>query len=209
MELLSFRERMQSAYGVIPMLAPDRNIPGSQYLPIVGTVKMYSDTPTVFEDTTLTYGNEELLFAGQRLSKSGNLSNVFAPPLLWTPRKVKNVSVTELDAGPVAEGEPEPGTEIVERYSSGEWEIAIDGLLVDMDQHIFPLAKLERLRKFFEINAAVQVAGQIWLATGITSIWFYDFSYRGVPGYQDTIAFNVMARSIRPVEFYLNGEEEV
>lgn len=210
METLDFASRFQAAYGFIPVLTSNhRTIPGSQYLPVIGDVKIISGAPSVFEDTTFIAGPEdELLFAGQRLGKSGDLGNVFAPPVLWSPNKRKRVIITELDSGPLSdEDETVPGTEVVERYGDSEWDIVIDGLLVDMDQHQFPLAKLETIRKFFERPQAIEVVGQIWDVMGIKSIWFYEFSHRGVPGFQDTVSFTMMARSIRPVEFYLNGEE--
>lgn len=210
MDKLDFAARFQAAYGIIPVLTSnERTIPGSQYLPIFGDVKTISATPSVFEDTKFIAGpDEELYFAGGPLTKSGDMGNVFAPPLLWSPVKRKKVIVTELDSGPLSdEEETVPGTEVAERYGDSEWDIAIDGLLVDMDQHQFPLAKLERIRKFFERPQAIEVVGQIWDVMGIRSIWFYEFSHRGVPGFQDTVSFTMLARSIRPVEFYLNGEE--
>lgn len=208
-DTIDFSARFYSAFGVVPVLTSnDRTIPGSQYLPILSQVKTYADTPSAFEDTEFIIGDEVLYFAGGPLTKSGEGGNVFAPPLIWVPRKAKQVIITNLDNGATTADEMEKtGSEVIERWGDSEWDISIQGLLVNSSQRIFPLAKLERLRKFFEIPQPVEVSGQIWAAMGINTIWFSEFIPSGVPGFQDTVSFMLQARSIKPVEFFLNGEE--
>ena len=207
MDILDFNARFQSAFGIVPVLTSnDRTIPGGQYLPILNAPDLISDTPSTFEDTEFRHGDEYLNFSGGRLSKTGNLGNVFAPPLIWVPRKGKRTIITNLNALPEQSQAEDAGYEVVERYGDSEWDINIQGLIVDMDQHIFPLEKLQRLRRFFEISAPVEVVGQIWDVLNIRSIWFGEFIPYGVPGFQDTVSFTLQARSIRPVEFSLNGE---
>lgn len=210
MDKLNFAARFQSAFGVVPMLTSNhRTIPGSQYLPIIGAVKQFSTADSVFEDTEFKIGDEVLYFAGGRLTKTGTGGNVFAPPLIWVPRKAKNMIITNLDNGATTEEELEKtGSEVVERWGDSEWEVSIQGLLIDAEQRQFPLEKLQRLRKFFEKPSPVEVSGQIWDVLGIRTIWFGEFIPTGVPGFQDTVSFTLQARSIQPVEFFLNGEEE-
>lgn len=209
--ITTFEQQFKAAFGVLPLLTSNyRTIPGSQYLPIIAEVGTYADPPSVFEETEFTIGQQTLNFSGGKLTKSGSLGNVFAPPIIWVARKMKNVIITNVDGGINNDGnttQVNKGTEVVERWGDSEWDISIQGLLIDMDQHIFPISKLETLRKFFEIPSPVEVAGQIWDVMGINSIWFSEFSPVPVPGFQDTVSFTLQARSIRPVEFYLNGED--
>lgn len=197
--LIDLAPRYQSAYGFVPLLKPNLTIPGGQYLPVLGSVGLIDNTQSNFEDTTFINGTTELFFAGSPLTKSGHLGNVFAPPVMVGYRKAKKAIITGID---------DTDSEIVERYGDGAWEITIQGILVDMVQHKFPLSKLESLRKFFEIPDYVDVVGPIWDVLGIKSIWFSEFLPAGVQGFQDTVSFILQARSIKPVEFYLNGEEE-
>lgn len=198
--MIDIASRFKSAYGVVPVFANREKIPGSQYMPIVSGVDVYENTEDLaFEDTDIKGGEYELKFAGGQLTKSGTLGNVFAPPLMCAFRKAKHLIETPLDGD---------GGIIVERYGDGQWEVYIQGLLVDMEHHRFPLYKIEQLRKLFEVPDSLEVIGDMWNASGVQTVYFVDFVWNGVQGFQDTIQFSVTARSIKPVEFFLNGEEE-
>ena len=68
--------------------------------------------------------------------------------------------------------------------------------------------KRQQLRKLFEVPDSLEVTGDMWNVNGIKSVYFSDFQWNGVQGFQDTIQFSITARSIKPVEFFLNGEED-
>ncbi|OSZ79273.1 hypothetical protein CAP35_13750 [Chitinophagaceae bacterium IBVUCB1] len=198
--MIDIAGRFKSAYGIVPVFVTQNSkIPGSEYMPIVSGVNLYDDSESSFEDTDIEGGGFSLKFAGGKLTKSGRTGNVFAPPLMCRFRKTKQLIETILDGD---------GGIIVERYGDGPWEVEVQGLLVDMEHHKFPLYKIEQIRKLFEVPDSLNVIGDMWEVNGIKTVYFYDFVWSGVQGYQDTIQFSVMARSLKPVEFYLNGEEE-
>ncbi|MNE84905.1 hypothetical protein D3C80_1818490 [compost metagenome] len=94
--------------------------------------------------------------------------------------------------------------DVVERYGTKSWEISIKGILIDMVNHNYPSQKVRQLREFFEYNRPFGVEGQIWDDLNIRSIYFSDTEIGGIPGYADTIQFDLTARSIKPAEFFLN-----
>ncbi len=199
--LLDIGSRLQSAGFFVPgYVNTVQPIPGGQYIPYTGQAKLYVANNATFEDLELIYGSESLKFGSTMLNKSGSLGSVFAPPPLITWDKSVNVEVTVMNG---------TDSEIVERYGDGQWDVIIEGILVDMEEHQFPIAKLETLRKFFEIPAAKDVVSQtLNTGLGISSVWFKSFSGSGVAGFADTIRYRVPARSIKPVEFFLNNEQK-
>ena len=106
--MIDIASRFKSAYGIIPVHAQRPQIPGGQYLPIVSGVDVYQNTEDLsFEDMDIKGGDYELKFAGGKLTKSGTLGNVFAPPIMCLFRKAKRLIETPLDGD---------GGVIVERY---------------------------------------------------------------------------------------------
>lgn len=161
--------------------------------------KVYVSGNSQFEDLELKYGSTVLKFANQILTKEGSLGNIFAPPPLITYEKSKVVEITQIDG---------TDAEVVERYGDGQWDILIEGILVDMENHQFPITKVKELRKFFEIQDAIEVSSEL-LTTGleVQSVWFKSIRLNGVAGFPDTFYYSIPARSIVPVEFYLNDEQ--
>ena len=159
---------------------------------------VYVSGNSQFEEVEMSYGSTSLKFANMILTRDGSIGNVFAPPPMITFGKAKNIEITVIDG---------TDAEVVERFGDGQWDLEIEGILVDMENHQFPLDKIKKLRKFFEIEDAVEVSSSL-MNEGLefASIWFKNITISGVAGYQDTIRFKLSARSIRPVEFYLNGE---
>lgn len=198
-KIINIGERFQSAYGFVPvMLTNEKGMPGGQYLPAFG-VKTYDalQLEQTFEDVAI-YGNgHDLEFKGNMISKSGSLGKVFAPPPMISYRRAKKLIITNVDG---------TDTEVVERFNNGVWEMTIQGLLVDMEEHLFPKDKLTILNDIFEIGAVFNVTGEWFEALKIDSIYLLEFMPGGVQGYMDTVTYTIVARSIKPVEFFLNGE---
>lgn len=190
---------MQAAYGIVPvMLTNERGVPGSQYVPAFG-VETYEalQEPQTFEDMSL-YGNGfDLQFKGDIITKSGSLGKVFAPPPIIAYRRAKKLIITNVDG---------TDSEVVERWNNGVYELTIQGLLVDMENHVFPKDRLATLNDVFEVGATFDVTSDWFEALKIDSIYLLDFMPGGVQGFQDTVTYTIVARSIKPVEFFINGE---
>lgn len=197
--LLDLTQRYATALGVAPLLQTVQPIPGVQYLPYTGSAKVYVKGNMTFEDITLKVDadnlNDILEFKNTQIAKGGIMGGVFAPPPLIGWSKDKQLHITPMDGA---------AGEVVERYGDGTWMIRMQGILIDMENHDFPIDKMERLRKFFEAPEHVEVSGQMFDAMGVKNIYFTSFDINGVVGFQDTVVYNLMARAIKPVEFYLN-----
>lgn len=166
---------------------------------VIDNAKLLTNGSASFEDFQLDNiaNNISLQFNAKAITKSGDLGNTFAPPPMISWRKSKRNIVTQVD---------DTGGEVVERYSDGSWEVKLQGLIVDMQNHQFPLEKLEQLRKAFEVPDSFEVSGEIWQALGISDIYFDDVEIAGLAGFSDTVTYSLTAKSIIPVQFYLNGE---
>jgi hypothetical protein len=157
---------------------------------------VYVNNNISFEDITLSGNGYNLEFAYKGFSKDGGLGNVFAPPPMVSFRKSKNISRTEIDG---------TDAEVVERYGDRSWEITIQGLLIDMVNHEYPSEQVKKIRELIEVAAPFEVSGQAFDDLGIKSIYVTDFEIAGVQGFQDTMQYSISARSIKPVEFFLNN----
>lgn len=205
MQTLNLNSRFQAAYGFIPVINSPQPIPGSQYMPYPA-VKVYTEGDSTFEDMHLKNEKFDLVFGGRGLSKTGGLANVFAPPAMIGYRQAKRHEITPVGGGVDLEGNDIPAGEVVERWGTNSWEIRMNGLLVDMAEHHYPLNLIKTLRLLFQVDDVCEVAGQIFDALGIPSIYFTEIEFNPLQGFSDTISYNLNARSITPVEFYINGE---
>lgn len=198
--IVDLANRYNAAFGFItPRVIAPPPVPGGQYLPHFGIANTYSRQQLSFEDIRFinTDKNIDLFFAGGALTKSGRLGNVFAPPPIISWHKNKNLIITPIDG---------TDSEVVERYGDGNWDMTFQGLIVDMENHEFPFYKIEQFRKMFEVPDYFEVNGQIFEAKGVESIFFTEIDATGVQGYEDTFSYTLKARSIKPLEFYINGE---
>lgn len=153
------------------------------------------DNNTHFDEVMLYNDSEEYLFAYRELAEE--YSQVFAtPPILSLSRK-KNLVTTSLDNSDI---------EVIERYSTEPYQITFKGLLIDMEDHNFPLSKLETLNKIFEVNSVWKVSSEILAAVGVDSIIIQDINIDFVEGYEDTIAYTFVARATKSIEYQLINE---
>lgn len=122
--------------------------------------------------------------------------NVFAPPPMISFNRSKNIKTTEITDSDV---------EVIENFGNKSWEIKIEGLLIDMENHAYPSQWIKTLNKVFEINKPFEVASDIFADHGIEWIYFTDIQSSGIVGFEDTWKFQLSARSIKPVEFQLKN----
>lgn len=124
----------------------------------------------------------------------GDRGTIFAPPLLMGFSQDKSLIETEVnDDDPI----------IVERWGTKPWDITINGLLIDLDNRVYPTDEIRRLNKNWKYNGVVNVVGLQFEERDIDSLYFRSISFTAVEGYQDTVQFTINASSIKAVNFTL------
>lgn len=199
--LIDLAPRYSAAFGFVPLLKPDVIIvPGAEYANFYRP-QIYAPGNLYFEDLRLK--NDEydidMKFGAAALTKSGKLGDLFAPPPMLGFERTKDNIVTKID-GPEA-------AEVVELYNQGVYEMEIQGLLVDMENHHFPLDKIGQLNEMFDVPGGFEVTSEICHSLNIHSIWFSRIRVTPVQGFEDTVQFSLTARATKPLEFFLNGED--
>ncbi|MBU5374969.1 DUF6046 domain-containing protein [Bacteroides cellulosilyticus] len=154
---------------------------------------VYAPTDWTWAEMVMKHEGKEMNFSFGSLKE--NSTGVFAPPPLMRFRRTKNITVTVIDGGNEAE--------VVENFGVNSWEIELDGLVVDMDEHGYPGEKVKLLAEFFEINDVIDVACPLLLDLGIRSIYFREQSFEPVEGFPDTVKYSLVAKSIKPAVFSL------
>lgn len=164
-------------------------------------LSLYTAAEFTFSDIELQYefetGSKSLKFGFG--SMIGETDGIFAPPPMVSFKRSKNLGITVIDEG--------DESEIVENFGINSWDIDIRGLLIDMDEHVYPQSKVKEIARWFEINDIIKVVSPIFQDLGINSIYFKDQQIDPVEAYPDTIKFTLNAKSIKPAEFsIINGK---
>lgn len=124
----------------------------------------------------------------------GDQGQIFAPPLLMSFSQEKSLIETEVnDDDPV----------IVERWGTKPWDITINGLLIDLNNRVYPSDEIRRLNQNWNYNGVVKVVGTQFEELDIDTIYFRSISFTRTEGYSDTIQFSINASSIKAVNFTL------
>ncbi len=86
------------------------------------------------------------------------------------------------------------------------WDITIEGLLIDLDNHQYPTAKVQQLRQMFETPSIFDVLEcQVMTDLGINALYFTEvINIAIVEDYPDTVKYQLKACSIEPTEFTIN-----
>lgn len=154
--------------------------------------EVYPQVSSDFEYCKLEIpGLEPLTFFDVLIGEPGSL---FAPPLLMSFSQEKSLIETEVnDDDPI----------IVERWGTKPWDITINGLLIDLENRIYPSDQIRRLNQNWKYNGVVKVVGTQFEELDIDSIYFRSIDFTRVEGYQDTVQFSINASSIKAVNFTL------
>lgn len=201
---IDFKGRFQSAFGFITKNISSR-LENNGFGEVIRNAHnngfdlksnvMLWDDKTTFDEITLRIGSEKYLFAFRELSEE--YKSVFATPPMLSLKRSKRLVVTSIDNG---------NTEVIERYSTEPYEITWRGLLIDMDSHRFPMDKVERINRIFEKNEVWNVDSEILQALGVAAVYFKDIDIGFIEGYEDTVAYNLTARAILPLEYQLTED---
>lgn len=144
---------------------------------------------TNFEEVTMEYKNTRLVFNS---FIGGEQSTVFAPPPILSFSRSKKLIETETN-----------GSTIVERWNTNEWEITIQGILVDIENHNYPDSQIQQIVSLFEHNDIIKVVGAQFYDKGIDSIYIDSITINPKEGHSDTVAYTLSAKSVKEVTFNL------
>jgi len=153
------------------------------------------DDNTHFDEVTLYNDTEQYLFGYRELADE--YTDVFALPPIISLRRGKRLIITPVDNSDI---------EVIERFSTEPYQITLRGLLIDLDEHQFPLEKLEKINDIFEVNSIWKVSSEILLAVRVDSLVIQDIEIEFIEGFEDTIAYTITARATKSIEYQLINE---
>jgi hypothetical protein len=194
--IIDFGGRFQAAFGFIAGNVSASLLQGGfgnvieEKPGILGVYVM--DKSTTFDEILLYHDKEQYLFAYKSISD--DYTGVFATPPMLSFKRAKKLVITQIDNSDI---------EVVERYGTEPWEVQWRGLLIDMENHEFPIDKMKTLNQIFEKNDVWNVASEIMQANGIEAIYIKDISIDFVEGFEDTISYTMTTRQIRPLEYQI------
>lgn len=208
--VIDISERFVAGFGFVSKnIAPRLLDVGFNGKFMYGNIDVYDESSSTFDELYLS-GNGFNIKFGAMPFLSGNFGmlsgiinqnevegNVFAPPPMVKFDRSKNIKTTEIT---------ESDVEVVENFGNKSWDIKIQGILVDMENHAYPSQWIKTLNKVFEINKPYEVASDIFADHGIEWMYFTKISTSGIQGFEDTWKFTLTAKSIKPVEFQLKNQ---
>jgi len=154
------------------------------------------DNNTHFDEVMLYNDSDQYLFAYRELAEE--YSKVFATPPIISLKRSKRLIITPIDNSDI---------EVIERFNTEPYQITFKGLLIDMEEHRFPLDKLETINDIFEVNSIWKVSSEILAAVRVDSIVIQDINIEFVEGYEDTIAYDISARATKSIEYQLINQK--
>lgn len=123
------------------------------------------------------------------------LDGVLAPPPMVSFSANKTIINTLIDNSDF---------EVVESFGSQSYDITIDGILVDVENHWYPSELIKQVHKLFKINGTYKVVGQQFADLEIEEIYFKTLSELSmIEGFNDTVKYKLNAKAIKPVEFFM------
>ncbi len=193
-QVIDIGKRLQSAFGFVSSNMSEQ-LKRKGFDKKIGTAEVFiRDGSKRFEEVLLKNDTGlELLFGYDAMNDS--LGNIFAPPPMVSFSKSKRIERTILDG---VQGE------VVEQYGHKPWEITVQGIIVDMNNHEYPGDRIRKLVRCFDYDGIWEVQSSIFLDHKIKSVYWEDISTTGVQGFEDTWQFTLKGFSIRPVEAILN-----
>jgi hypothetical protein len=143
---------------------------------------------------TNTENGKKYKMANGKLTE--RLPGVLCPAPMVSFTRTKNIVKTAIDNSDF---------EVVESFGLKAWDITIEGLIIDMDNHELPYADMQTFREIFEANNTFTVESDLFYTLGINEIYFDKIEeFSVLKDYQDTAKFKLKALSIKPLEYFLN-----
>ncbi len=157
-------------------------------------LEFYEKSKVDFEEMSFSYGDQKIAFGSVPFISNSENENILAPPPIVSFSRDKKHIITDING---------TADEVVEHWSTRQYDLRIRGLLIDLENHQYPENKVSELNRFFEHNGVVDVYGTQFFDKDIWSVYFKSIEINGVQGFEDTIQFVLTARAIRPVGFTL------
>ncbi|TAG31882.1 MAG: hypothetical protein EAZ35_02200 [Sphingobacteriia bacterium] len=196
--VIDLGKRYQNAFGYAPSTM-STGLKRAGFADALKSAEVYiQDTRAAFEELKLLIGATEILHFGYAGFITNNI-NVFAPPPIVRFSFRKRIVETPVSAG-IYEELPEGGV-VVEKYNHDPWDISIQGLLIDMDNHTYPGQKIKQIVALAKKDQIIDVQSVIFSDHGVTSIYIKELETTGVVGYPDTWQFSIQASSIKDISF--------
>jgi len=209
--VIDISERFLAGFGFLAKnIAPRLLEVGYNGKFIYGNIDVNSESSRTFDELYLSGNGFDIKFGAMPflsgnfgllsdvISKDQVTDNVFAPPPMISFSKAKKLGITEVNNSDV---------EVIEGYSGGAWIIKIQGILVDMENHVYPSKWIKTLNQIFDKQKnPYEVASNIFADHGIEWIYFTNIDSSGIQGFEDTWKFTLTARSIKKVEFELKNQ---
>ena len=119
--------------------------------------------------------------------------SVLAPPPMLSFQRSKNIVTTSIDGSDAV---------VVESFGLKQWEITIEGILIDTKKHDYPQQKIVVFSEMYSANATYDVVECPLLHDlGIFAIYFENMpSLKVLAEYPDTVKYQLKAKSIKPAE---------
>ena len=138
---------------------------------------------------------EEYEFRNSILTKGG--SGIFAAAPMLKFDRSKKITATAIAGS---------DNVVVEDFGLEQWTITMDGLLIDLESHKYPTAKMQMFRQMFETPDTFDVLGcKLMTDLGITALYFEKVDSLSVlEDYPDTVKYTLKAKSIQPPEFTIS-----
>lgn len=154
------------------------------------------DNKTQFDEVILSRSENgtEIKHSFSFESINSDNTSVLATPPMMSIKRAKKLTITPIDHTEI---------EVVERYATEPYSIEWRGLLIDMENHQFPIDKMREINNIFEFNGIWNITSEILQAVGVNSVFIQDVSFDFVEGYEDTISYTMSLRSIKPLEYQL------
>lgn len=189
---IDLASRFAAAFGLNAASKVVSKVFGEKMAGKIKGFEYYPSTNTNVEYVKLiTPQKDSLEFSAVLDSARGN---VFAPPLMMTFSQEKSLIETEVnDDDPI----------VIERWGTKPWNIEMKGLLIDLDNRIYPTEEIKKLKKVWSYNGVIAVEGIQFQEKGIDSIYFKSIDFSPIEGFQDTMQVSIRASSIKSVNFIL------
>ena len=150
-----------------------------------------------FADLKLKSAKDGKVYEFRNTILSDTDNGIFAPPPMLKFDRSKKITATAIAGS---------DNVVVEDFGLEQWSITIDGLLVDMENHQYPTAKMQRFRQLFETPDTFDVLEcQVMTDLGINALYFESVKDLAVvDNYPDTVKYKLSAKSIQPPEFTIS-----
>ena len=127
------------------------------------------------------------------LTEKPNTRRFLAPPPMVSFSREKHVVISEIDRS---------NADVIENFGNKSYNINIQGILIDVEEHQYPGDLLKEVHDMFEARGTYKVSGTIFDDLNILEVFFKsNFQIGFIEGFVDTIKFSVNAISVQAAEF--------